>query len=139
MQGITGVRVEVLTDDSLPHKGPGRQDNGNLHLNEFQVRAAPRSNINESKQVLLARTPPPTSTRTAGPSRMAIDGNPQTAWGIYPKVGQPHRAVFEFEEPVGFREGTTFIFVLEQTHGGGHLIGRVRCLGDDRAATADRR
>ena len=42
VQGITGVRVEVLTDDSLPHKGPGRQDNGNLHLNEFQVRAAPR-------------------------------------------------------------------------------------------------
>src|SRR5262249_55579690 len=53
LQGSTGVRVEVLTDDSLPHKGPGRQDNGNLHLNEFQVRAAPRSNINESKQVHL--------------------------------------------------------------------------------------
>src|SRR5262249_42508282 len=55
-----------------------------------------------------------------------IDGNPKTAWGIFPKVGQPHRAVFEFEQPVGFREGTTFIFVLEQTHGGAHLIGRVR-------------
>src|SRR5207244_7678435 len=57
---------------------------------------------------------------------LAIDGNPKTAWGIFPKVGQPHRALFEFEQPVGFREGTTFIFVFEQTHGGGHLIGRVR-------------
>ncbi len=43
LQGITAVRLEVLTDDSLPLKGPGRQDNGNLHLSEFQVKAAPRS------------------------------------------------------------------------------------------------
>ena len=42
---ITAVRVEVLTDPSLPHGGPGRQDNGNLHLSEFQVegRAAARA------------------------------------------------------------------------------------------------
>ncbi|HKI36897.1 MAG TPA: DUF1549 and DUF1553 domain-containing protein [Gemmataceae bacterium] len=125
LQGITGVRVEVLTDDSLPQKGPGRQDNGNLHLNEFQVRAAPRSNINESKQVLL-KNPAADFNQDGWTVGMAIDGNPKTAWGIYPKVGQPHRAVFELEQPVSFREGTTFIFVFEQTHGGGHLIGRVR-------------
>jgi hypothetical protein len=40
LNGITAVRLEVLLDDSLPHKGPGRQDNGNLHLSEFQVFAA---------------------------------------------------------------------------------------------------
>jgi hypothetical protein len=125
LEGVTGVRVEVLTDDSLPHKGPGRQDNGNLHLNEFQVRAAPRSDINESKQVLL-KNPVADFNQDGWTVALAIDGNPKTAWGIYPKVGQPHRAVFEFEQPVGFAEGTTFIFVFEQTHGGGHLIGRVR-------------
>jgi len=125
LQGITGVRVEVLTDASLPLKGPGRCDNGNLHLNEFQVRAAPRSNINESKQVLV-KNPAADFNQDGWTIAMAIDGNPKTAWGIYPKVGQPHRAIFEFEQPVGFREGTTFIFVFEQSHGGGHLIGRVR-------------
>jgi Protein of unknown function (DUF1553)/Protein of unknown function (DUF1549) len=125
LQAITGVRVEVLTDDSLPHRGPGRKDNGNLHLNEFQVRAAPRSNINESKQVLL-KNPAADFNQDGWTVGMAIDGNPKTAWGIYPKVGQPHRAVFEFEQPVGFRDGTTFIFVFEQTHGGDHLLRRVR-------------
>ncbi len=125
LQGITGVRVEVLTDDSLPHKGPGRCDNGNLHLNEFQVRAAPRGDINESKPVHL-KNPAADFNQDGWTVALAIDGNPKTAWGIYPKVGQPHRAVFEFEQPVGFPEGTTFIFVFEQTHGGGHLIGRVR-------------
>ena len=32
LTGVTGIRLEVLTDGTLPHKGPGRQDNGNLHL-----------------------------------------------------------------------------------------------------------
>ena len=34
---ITGIRLEVLADPSLPLSGPGRQDNGNLHLSEVQV------------------------------------------------------------------------------------------------------
>ena len=38
MAKIAAVRLEVLTDDALPHKGPGRQDNGNLHLSEFKVK-----------------------------------------------------------------------------------------------------
>src|SRR5207247_251591 len=42
LTNITAFRLEVLTDDSLPHKGPGRQDNGNLHLSEFRVEAAPQ-------------------------------------------------------------------------------------------------
>src|SRR5947209_997827 len=50
-RAITAVRLELLTDDSLPHKGPGRQDNGNLHLNEFKIFAAPKSTP-EQKQPL---------------------------------------------------------------------------------------
>ena len=37
---VTAVRLELLTDDSLPHKGPGRCDNGNLHLSEITLTAA---------------------------------------------------------------------------------------------------
>jgi hypothetical protein len=33
----TAVRLEVMSDPSLPMKGPGRQDNGNLHLSEFRL------------------------------------------------------------------------------------------------------
>src|SRR5262249_43697398 len=38
---ITGIRLEVLPNESLPHWGPGRADNGNLHLSEFTVSATP--------------------------------------------------------------------------------------------------
>jgi len=40
LMGITGFRIEVLTDPSLPSGGPGRHPNGNFHLTHFSVNAA---------------------------------------------------------------------------------------------------
>jgi len=42
LTGITGIRLEVLQDPSLPFNGPGREwANGNFILSEFQVNIAP--------------------------------------------------------------------------------------------------
>jgi mono/diheme cytochrome c family protein len=125
LRGITAVRLEVLTDDSLPHKGPGRQDNGNLHLNEFRVHLAPRSKP-EGKKLVPIRSARADFDQAGWTAAMSIDGNPRTAWGIYPAVGKPHQVVFTFKKPVGLAGGSTLTFTLEQTHGGGHLIGRLR-------------
>jgi hypothetical protein len=35
--GVTGIRLEVLEDDSLPDSGPGRFENGNFVLTEIQI------------------------------------------------------------------------------------------------------
>ena len=56
----------------------------------------------------------------------ALDGNPGTAWGIYPEIGKSHLAVMEFAEPVAMEGGVMLTVKLEQIHGGGHLIGRPR-------------
>lgn len=122
---ITGLRLEVLIDDSLSHKGPGRQDNGNLHLNEVTVTAAPKTNTTDTKPVKLVR-PKADFNQQGWSIDMALDGNPGTAWGIYPEVSKPHLAVFELAEPVALPGGTVLTVKLEQTHGGGHLIGRPR-------------
>jgi hypothetical protein len=37
---ITGVRLEVMPDASLPHGGPGRDAEGNFFLSDFDVEAA---------------------------------------------------------------------------------------------------
>ena len=37
LKSVTALRLDVLTDPSLPMNGPGRMDNGNLHLTEFVV------------------------------------------------------------------------------------------------------
>src|SRR5206468_3706042 len=87
---LTAFRLEVMTDDSLPHKGPGRQDNGNLHLNEVVVTAA-------GKKVAL-RSARADFDQQGWTASHAIDGNPGTAWGIYPEVGRPHSIVLTFAQ-----------------------------------------
>ncbi len=132
---VTAVRLEVLADDGLPHRGPGRQDNGNLHLSEFKVEAAPAADPGKRRPVAIARAVADFNQAGWEIDR-AIDGKGQTAWGIYPAVGQSHSAVFVFREPVRFTGGTRLFFTLEQQHGGGHLIGRPRLAATDTVAPA---
>jgi len=137
---ITAVRLEVLTDDTLPHHGPGRPDNGNLHLSEFRVLAEPR--VDPAAPAATEGRGEPTAPAKAMPLALqnptadfdqqgwtvahAIDGKEATAWGIHPEVGKAHYAIFELKENLGFEGGTTLTFFLEQNHGGAHLIGRLR-------------
>jgi hypothetical protein len=125
LPSITAVRLEVLTDVSLPMKGPGRQDNGNLHLNEFVVKVAPGGTAAAAKAVAI-ESATADFNQEGWTIAHAIDGNPATAWGVFPMVGQPHRAVFRLKEPIrrGDESHATLFIELQQTHGRGHLIGR---------------
>lgn len=125
LRTITGVRLEVLSDAGLPQGGPGRQDNGNLHLNRFRVTAAPADDPDAAVELPL-RNPRASFDQPGWTIAMAIDGNPNSAWGIFPEVGTSHHAVFELSEPLELVGPTVLTFTLEQTHGGGHLIGRPR-------------
>jgi hypothetical protein len=129
MPDITGIRLEVLTNDSLPHRGPGRADNGNLHLNEFTVAAAADLDSpapGPAPGAVVLKEAWADFNQQGWTIAHAFDGNPATAWGIYPEVGKPHRAVFTFAKPLCHAHGITLTIKLEQTHGGGHLIGRFR-------------
>ena len=136
LQAITAFRLELLTHDSLSHRGPGRQDNGNLHLSEIKVFANPLSSPSANStsnasstgeaKLLVLKNPRADFNQDGWTIAHALDGNPGTAWGIYPKVGEDHRAVIEFAQPINFEGGTVLTVVLEQLHGGGHLIGRPR-------------
>jgi hypothetical protein len=129
---IRAVRLDVLTDDSLPQKGPGRQDNGNLHLNEVKIEAIPELedgpllSSGAKPRVLAIARAEADFNQSGWEIAKAIDGVAQTAWGIFPAVGQPHSAVFFLKEPVTLAPGERLKVTLEQQHGGGHLIGRPR-------------
>jgi hypothetical protein len=189
LTSITAVRLEVLTDDSLPKKGPGRQENGNLHLSEFELwteategRQRSVHGVSRGPEAIDTTSPEgakegafptdangsvaptglvvehdstqglrpglffnaPPGLRLAGLKRTtlfnpsadfsqsgwtvehAVDGHEKTAWGIYPRVGESHQAVFELKQPLVLTNGSTLVFVLKQLHGEGHLIGRPR-------------
>lgn len=124
LREVSAIRLEVLTHASLRHQGPGRQDNGNLHLSEIEVFV--RDATGETKTpVPIARAVADFDQDGWGVAR-AIDGNATTAWGIYPQVGKPHEAVFELKQPLPIAANQSLIVVLKQLHGGGHLIGRPR-------------
>jgi hypothetical protein len=124
---VTAVRLELLTDDSLPHHGPGRQDNGNLHLSEFSLAVASvKDGVAGKPRPIPLRNPTSDYDQPGWTVAHAIDGNPKTAWGIYPQVGKSHEAVFELSEPLTGQSESELTFKMEQLHGGGHLIGRFR-------------
>jgi hypothetical protein len=122
---ITAVRLDLIPDARLPSQGPGRNENGNLHLTEFQVLAAPKSNPDASKAVAIARAMADFDQAGWGIAG-ALDGNPMTAWGIHPQEGKPHEGVFEFNDDVGHDGGTILTFILRQTYPVNHPIGRFR-------------
>ena len=130
---LGAIRLELLPDDSLPFKGPGRQtENGNLHLSEFMVEAAPLGKLFEKKRIEIARASADFS-QAGWTIEHAIDGKIETAWGIHPEEGKPHWAVFEFKTPVAFAGGAEITFTLEQRHGRKHVIGRFRLSAADAA------
>lgn len=133
LKTLTGLRLEVLPHGSLPMDGPGWQDNGNLHLSEIAVWAVDENKPENLRRVELSS--PRADFDQAGWSiAMAIDGNPNTAWGIYPQVGRQHVARFVFKEPVRSAGGVVLRIELLQVHGAGHLIGRFRLSATDHTA-----
>ena len=129
LTNITAVRLEVLSDENLPLKGPGRQDNGNLTLTEFSLKTAPTSAPDSTTTAVLRNPSADFNERYDGVDydiTKALDGNPKTGWGIHPEIGRSHVAIFELKDDAGFPGGTLLNFTLQQNFGGSHLIGKFR-------------
>jgi hypothetical protein len=130
LTGITGIRLEVLADPSLPAKGPGRANNGNFVLSEFQLSYA-KANAKDkakdkAKPVKLGR-PQATFSQDQFPISNVVDNNPATGWAIAPQMGKNQVAVFEAGAAFGFKEGTTLTFTLSQQFAGkDHNLGKFR-------------
>lgn len=130
---ITALRLEVLTHEQLPQQGPGRQDNGNLHLNEVRCVQVLDPGQNLIREIDFA-LPFADFNQAGWTIAMAVDRNPNTAWGIFPQVGQSHAAVFPFKSSIESADPVRFRIELHQVHGGGHLIGRFRLSVTDSTA-----
>jgi hypothetical protein len=123
---ITGIRLEVLTDPSLPGSGPGRAAGGNFVLNEFKVEFSKIDGKDKPTPVKLTR-PQATFSQDNFPIGNAIDNNPATGWAIAPQFGRNHVAVFEVQNKFGFKDGTALTFTLNQQFSGKeHNIGKFR-------------
>jgi WD40 repeat protein/mono/diheme cytochrome c family protein len=126
--GITGFRLEALTDKSLPNKGPGRAGDGNFVLNELELAAAPKADPKAAKPVKLATARTDFTQDSFAPAQL-IDGNlnePSNGWAVYPATGVNHWATFETAEPIGSAGGTVLTFKLHHKFGDTWTLGRFR-------------
>ena len=126
---LSAVRLEVLKDARLPKGGPGRADNGNLHLAEvdFQWFAG---GSKTAKKLKVERASADFD-QDGWTSAHAIDGDEKTGWAIHPKVDQSHHIVFEFSDPVDVSGGGKLAVTLKQLYPPKHLIGRFRLSATD--------
>jgi len=119
---ITGFRLEVLPDDSLNDKGPGRSSNGNLVLTD--VKCSILGTDGNATPVRIRSASADFSQKDFGPSK-SIDDDPKSGWAIYPQVGQPHSLVLAFEEPLQATGRVQLVFDFQSPFAQ-HQPGRIR-------------
>ena len=119
---VSGFKLEVLPDPSLPSAGPGRSNNGNFVLTKFNVCA---EGENES---FALHSPKATFVQTGFTPESAIDADPQTGWAIAGGTGKPQSITFQLVHPVDGNTVRKLQIHLEQQNkkASQHLIGRFR-------------
>jgi hypothetical protein len=127
LTGITGFKLEALTDPSLPGGGPGRGDAArpNFVLNSFRVTVAAAGGgagpVTFTKATASFEQP-----KFAVENLLRPDNDGRGGWAIGGQFFREHWATFATEKPLGSSEGTTFTFTLVQNFGTGRTIGRLR-------------
>jgi hypothetical protein len=123
---ITGVRLEALTDGSLPASGPGRAQNGNFVLSELSLSAEKKSSPEGSFVVPLENAQADFNQNGFVPAG-AIDGSLDTGWAIHPQMGKNHVLVAETNETIANEDGWLLGFTLVQNYvDGKHALGKFR-------------
>ncbi len=129
LSAITAVRLELLADERLPGKGPGRANNGNLVLTEFELTAAPKNDQRAAKKVKLQKPLADFSQDNYGVNT-AVDGKTpeqNNGWAISPNTGVTHWATFQIAEDSRLNEPSVLTFKLVHRFSDKmHSIGRFR-------------
>ncbi len=133
---LAGLRIEVLPDDSLPSKGPGRAGNGNFVLTEVVARVERAGAPPRTLSFSIARaTHEQTTFAENNPYRAwtpasAIDQDTMGSspgWAVLPDAGKPHQLLLGLARPAQLAPGDVLVVELQQRHGNGaHTLGKFR-------------
>ena len=131
LKGITGIRVEPMTDEMLPRLGPGWAPNGNFVLTEVNVESASLKDLNNLKRHSIEKAEADYS-QPGFPIEATIDGDVEKGgWAIdIPNLamhGLDRCAVFTLKDDLGYADAAMRLKVsLVQNEGRSHTLGRVR-------------
>jgi mono/diheme cytochrome c family protein len=117
---VSGLRLEVLPDPSLPGKGPGRSPKGNYVLSRFAV-------ASEGNDLPLHSAK--ASFEQSGFSAAAVlDDEPETGWAIMGGTAKSQVLTVQLVRPITADATRNLTVRLDQlsTKSKQHLIGRFR-------------
>ena len=123
LKQLTALRLEVLTDDRLTNKGPGRSVNGNIVMTDVRLQRV----VDGKREPIKLAAATADFSQDNFPITNAIDDNRTSGWAIFPEVGKPHTAVFTLAERLPLAEAATVTLELDfQSQFGQHQPGRFR-------------
>ncbi|MBX3745624.1 MAG: PSD1 domain-containing protein [Verrucomicrobiae bacterium] len=117
LPALTAVRVEALTDRSLPQRGPGRSANGNFVLTAARLDA--------DGSPLPWKRASASHSQNGYPVDAALDGRSNTGWAVDGAIGRSNSAVLELAAPAAPAAPLTLTLDF-QSGFGQHAIGRLR-------------
>ncbi len=130
LTGITGARVEVINDPSLPHGGPGRDPEGNFFLSAVEIEATPAEGPDSGTKIAWKEAVANDSQRGYGAAGLVSKKEGISGWAIDTSPSDAplrRQLVLIPDKPFGFDHGTALTIRLkhEMRHSARNL-GRFR-------------
>ena len=141
---ITGLKLEVLPDPSLPSGGPARSDSGVFILTDIKVQIRPKG-ASQSREIPVISavadySPDPKKHNGYGDIAHSFDDDPRNGWANFDRPpGEPHVAIWAFAQPETLAPNEELIIELRQRALlPRHTLGRFRLSLTDHAGPAVR-
>ncbi len=109
LTGINGVRIEAISDPSLPAGGPGRDPEGNFFLSGFEVQAAPEAGSGTPQKIVFKKAAADESQDGYVFDNLVNDKPQPKGWGITTandKTTAVRRGILMPDKPFGFPGGS---------------------------------
>ena len=114
----TGFKLEALSSESLPNKGPGRSSKGAFIINEITIKDGDRAlKVSEASASYESKT---------NPAKQAIDekNDERNGWSNVGLSGQDASIYLEMANPIP--AGKTVTLILRQASGDNQTLGKFR-------------
>jgi len=138
-RNIAALRLEALTHDSFPLKGPGRAGNGNFALGNIRLEVIESDSAAASKELRLVDARATHEQNTGSLSvKASIDDDSVNGWAVDAGgIGKDQAAVFDLESPFADSEHVQFRITLAFNHPNAqHVMGHFRLSFSDRTKPA---
>jgi hypothetical protein len=115
----TGVRLEVLPDDSLPKKSCGRADDGSFVVTKVVATL--------DGKALKLEAAAADEEDSDFPASSVLEADTENGWAVFENLDKPHELIIRFSSPINLKPASRLELKVYQYHEEPKsLVGRVR-------------